>query len=72
MSDNDTLNGNGESGKVDVRFLELLARYYTVEMLEDWLARANGGMRVRENQVARWERTLTWLRQAQEQAGDGD
>lgn len=66
MSDSDTLNGNDESAKVDARFLELLTHYYTIAMLESFIARANEGMRVKpDGQLARWRKTLAWLKQAE-------
>ena len=69
MSD-DTLNGNGNGVKVDARFLALLARFYTIEALESWLARAREGMHVKRGQVERWQRALAWLRSEQEQVDD--
>ena len=60
----DTPNDNGNGAKVDARFLALLARFYTVEMLQGWIARADAGMRVRDGQVERWQRALAWLEQA--------
>ena len=72
MSDNDTLNGDGDDAKVTPWFLAALARFYTVEMLQGWIARADAGMRTKSGQVERWQRALAWLRseQAQEQASD--
>jgi len=71
MNDTDALsNGNGNGAKVDARFLALLARFYTVEMLQGWIARSEAGMRTKPGQLARWRQALAWLRQTQEQAGD--
>jgi hypothetical protein len=61
----DVLSGNGGDAKMTPSFLAMLARAYTVEMLEGWLDRARDGMRTRTGQVARWRRTLAWLRSEQ-------
>ena len=71
MNDADALNGNGDDAKVTPWFLAALSRFYTVEMLEDWIAQADKGMRVRDGQVAHWQRALAWLRSEQEQIRDG-
>ena len=36
-------------------------RYYTVDLLRDWIARARQGMKVKPGQVSRWERSLAIL-----------
>jgi len=61
MSDDTLSNGNGNDAKATPWFLAALARFYTVEMLEDWIARADAGMRVRDGQVERWQRALAAL-----------
>ena len=66
MNDGDTLNDNDENAKVDARFLELLTHYYTIAMLESFIARADEGMRVKpDGQLARWHKTLAWLKQTE-------
>lgn len=47
---------------VDAIFLARLHRFYTIPLLEDWIARAERGMKVRKDgQLARWRLTLGWL-----------
>jgi hypothetical protein len=63
MNDADVLNGDNGNVEPDAAFLAMLHRFYTVAMVQDWIDRAREGMRTRDRQVARWERTLEWLKQ---------